>query len=82
MTQANRALALDGSRQAQVLLKNSAVGGLPLKKAAKVLLVGPHAQSTELLGGNYFEDICATGGASPGTQSQGTSSYKTPRLAS
>lgn len=64
-SEASKALALDASRQALVLLKNRPPSSppdfppaQPLAKTAKVLLVGPHAPTTQDLGGNYFEDIC------------------------
>jgi hypothetical protein len=47
---------------AQVLLKNMQ-HTLPLDKSAKVLLAGPHATTQQDLGGNYFEDICPSGGS-------------------
>lgn len=58
----NRAVALDAARQALVLLKNDPKKPLPLQKSAKILLTGPHATTQEDLGGNYFEDICPSGG--------------------
>ena len=58
----NRAAALDAARQALVLLKNSPKTPLPLSKTTKVLLTGPHATTQQDLGGNYFEDICPSGG--------------------
>lgn len=69
-SEASRALALDASRQAQVLLKNAA-DALPLKKGVKILLTGPHATTTQDLGDNYFEDIMpATCGSGPDGSSE------------
>ena len=46
---------LEAARQSLVLLKNNKQ--LPLKKGVRLALIGPHAQSTQDLAGNYFEDI-------------------------
>lgn len=63
---------LDAARQSIVLLKNGGDGAkpiLPLKKGAKVALIGPHTQTQKDLAGNYFEDIglgtCAGAGCVP-----------------
>lgn len=47
----HKALALDVARKSIVLLKNNGV--LPLKKEAKVLLIGPNANDSLLMWGNY-----------------------------
>jgi hypothetical protein len=49
----HRQLALDAARQGMVLLKNDGKA-LPLQRQSTVALIGPHAQSTEDLQGNYF----------------------------
>jgi beta-glucosidase len=49
---ANRALALQAARETMVLLKNNGV--LPLKKSVKrIAVVGPLADATDVLYGNY-----------------------------
>jgi beta-glucosidase len=48
---ANRQLALKAARESMVLLKND--GMLPLRSAKKILVVGPSAESLEVLEGNY-----------------------------
>ena len=50
----HRELALETARQSLVMLRN-ANGFLPISpKVESILLVGPHATSTEILMGNYF----------------------------
>lgn len=56
-----RELALDAARQALVLLKTDG-RTLPAKASGKIALIGPHAQTHLLLGGNYFENICPDSG--------------------
>jgi hypothetical protein len=48
-TDANHALSLRASRESMVLLRNDASSVLPLPKASKVAVVGPHAAAKELL---------------------------------
>ena len=49
---------LQAARQSPVLLKNGDTKHiLPLKKGAKLALIGPHTQTQKDLAGNYFEDI-------------------------
>lgn len=45
-------LALEAARQGVVLLKNDN-GALPLSKKAKVALIGPNADATGTMQGNY-----------------------------
>lgn len=58
-TDEHRQLALEASRQGMTLLKNDGV--LPLQKGVSVGLLGPHAQSTEDLQGNYYGGEWAVG---------------------
>lgn len=50
-TVANRALALEAARKSLVLLKNDGV--LPLKRGARIAVVGPNADSLDVLEANY-----------------------------
>ncbi len=50
-TAANRALALEAARKSLVLLKNDGV--LPLKRGARIAVVGPNADSLDVLEANY-----------------------------
>jgi beta-glucosidase-like glycosyl hydrolase len=56
-------LALEAARQSTVLLRNHN-GTLPLgepKKGTKIVVIGPQANATGMLGGNYFNSECASG---------------------
>ena len=55
-TQASRDLNLLATQKSLVLLKNSGV--LPLSPGKKVAVVGPHANATTALVGNYLGQIC------------------------
>jgi hypothetical protein len=55
-TQASRALNLLAAQESIVLLKNDGV--LPLPKGKKVAVVGPHANATLALAGNYLGQLC------------------------
>jgi beta-glucosidase-like glycosyl hydrolase len=46
-------LALDAARQGIVLLKNEN-GELPLRKTARVAIIGPNANATKTMQGNYY----------------------------
>jgi len=50
----HRALALKSAVESLVLLKNDGV--LPLGRATRIALVGPHADATRVLRGNYSSD--------------------------
>jgi beta-glucosidase len=50
-TPANRALALEAARKSLVLLQNNGV--LPLKKGARIAVIGPNADSLDTLEANY-----------------------------
>ncbi len=50
-TPANRALALEAAGKSLVLLKNDGV--LPLKRGARIAVVGPNADSLDVLEANY-----------------------------
>ncbi|MCZ3261156.1 hypothetical protein NYZ57_20640, partial [Acinetobacter baumannii] len=50
-TPANRALALEAARKSLVLLQNNGV--LPLRRGAKIAVVGPNADSLDVLEANY-----------------------------
>jgi len=50
----HRALALKSAIESLVLLKNDGV--LPLRRATRIALVGPHADATRVLRGNYSSD--------------------------
>ncbi|MGK2912113.1 MAG: glycoside hydrolase family 3 C-terminal domain-containing protein [Sphingobium sp.] len=56
-TPANRALALEAARKSLVLLQNNGV--LPLKKGAKIAVVGPNADSLDTLEANYHGTAAA-----------------------
>lgn len=56
-------LALQAARQSTVLLRNKN-GTLPLgesDKGARIVVIGPQANATGMIGGNYFNSECATG---------------------
>jgi xylan 1,4-beta-xylosidase len=60
-TPAHQALALDAARQSVVLLKNrhgKHRAALPLSPAAKLAVVGPHAEATVAMVGNYAGKAC------------------------
>jgi len=50
----HRALALKSAIESLVLLKNDGV--LPLRRGTRIALVGPHADATRVLRGNYSSD--------------------------
>ncbi len=50
-TPAHRALALEAARKAMVLVQNNGV--LPLKPSAKIAVIGPNADSVDVLEANY-----------------------------
>ena len=56
-------LAMKAARQSTVLLRNKN-GTLPLDESAKgsrIVVIGPQANATGMLGGNYFNSECAAG---------------------
>ena len=53
-TPTHRALALKSAVESLVLLKNDGV--LPLRRGSRIALVGPHADATRVLRGNYSSD--------------------------
>ncbi|MFL6550004.1 MAG: glycoside hydrolase family 3 N-terminal domain-containing protein, partial [Povalibacter sp.] len=55
MTRAHSELALRGAAQSLVLLKNDGV--LPLKGVRRIALIGPHADATRVLRGNYSSQL-------------------------
>lgn len=59
-TPAHQQLALEAAQQALVLLKNDK-GVLPLAPGAKIAIVGPHYNATQLLLSNYHGSRCAAG---------------------
>ena len=56
-TPAHRALALEAARKSIVLLKNT--GRLPLKPGARIAVIGPNADSLDVLEGNYHGTAAA-----------------------
>ncbi len=54
-TPAHEALALKSAEKSLVLLKNDGV--LPLHETARIVLVGPHADATRVLRGNYSSPL-------------------------
>lgn len=50
-TPANRSLALEAARKSLVLLQNNGV--LPLKRGARIAVIGPNADSLDVLEANY-----------------------------
>lgn len=59
---AHLAAALDGAAQGLVLVKNAA-GALPLKRGAKLAVLGPLAAADRALLGDYYADAVCPGGA-------------------
>jgi len=57
----SRELSLFATKQSMVLLKNDN-DVLPVKKGAKIAALGPHADATAELLGNYLGQICPYGG--------------------
>jgi len=57
---AHQAVNILATRESVVLLKNdvSAGLGLPFSKAKNTAVIGPHAQATKALVGNYLGEIC------------------------
>jgi len=53
-------LAKDAARQSFVLLRNDNDAVLPFKRGSKIAVVGPHANATEVLVGNYLGQMCVT----------------------
>ncbi|KQM63497.1 glycoside hydrolase family 3 [Sphingomonas sp. Leaf17] len=56
-TPEHRALALEAARKSIVLLKNN--GRLPLKPGARIAVIGPNADSLDVLEGNYHGTAAA-----------------------
>ncbi|MCK8456633.1 glycoside hydrolase family 3 protein [Sphingomonas faeni] len=56
-TPAHRALALEAARKAMVLVQNNGV--LPLKPSAKIAVIGPNADSVDVLEANYHGTAAA-----------------------
>ena len=56
-TQASRALNLLAAQESLVLLKNSG-NVLPLTKGKKIAVIGPHANATLAMAGNYLGQLC------------------------
>ena len=46
------------TRESMVLLKNSPKGGLPWSTGMKIAVLGPHANATTALVGNYLGQLC------------------------
>jgi len=59
---AHRAAALDAAAQSLVLLKNGA-GALPLKRGARLAVLGPMAAADRALLGDYYADAVCPGGS-------------------
>ncbi len=55
ITPAHTALALHSAEKSLVLLKNDGV--LPLKDGTRIALIGPHADATRVLRGNYSSQL-------------------------
>eukprot|EP01059_Diplonema_ambulator_P036219 TRINITY_DN8956_c0_g1_i1.p1 TRINITY_DN8956_c0_g1~~TRINITY_DN8956_c0_g1_i1.p1 ORF type:complete len:793 (+),score=284.79 TRINITY_DN8956_c0_g1_i1:41-2380(+) len=55
---ASVALSNQATRESMVLLQNQNKA-LPLPKGKKIAVVGPHYNSTEMMVGNYYGQICA-----------------------
>ena len=74
-TPAHRAAAYEGAATGLVLMRNTG-GVLPLKPGAKLAVIGPTAQSTTALAGDWYGDsICP--GNSPGPQKSNTNCLPT-----
>ena len=69
-TPAHQQLAHEAAQQAVVLLKNEG-GTLPLKAGAKIAVVGPHFNASQLLISNYHGSRCLDPNPKPGVPGSG-----------
>jgi beta-glucosidase-like glycosyl hydrolase len=53
-TAEHKALALESARRGMVLLKNRKASALPLPSLSKLAVIGPHANASLALLGNYY----------------------------